>query len=47
MSAAARRLGRPDAARTVIETLLGEMHVGTVQVHHQKRKRMTELARMS
>lgn len=47
MSAAARKLGRPDAARTVIETLLRQMDAAPVQVHRQKQKRMTELARMS
>jgi processive 1,2-diacylglycerol beta-glucosyltransferase len=47
MAAAARKLGRPNAARTVIETLLREMDDAPVQVHRQKQKRMTELARMS
>jgi len=47
MAAAARKLGRPDAAKTVIETLLGEMNAAPVRVHRKRQKRMSDLAHMS
>jgi processive 1,2-diacylglycerol beta-glucosyltransferase len=47
MSVAARRLGRPSAAQTVVDTLLGEMHFGAVRVYRKKQKQMKAMARMS
>jgi processive 1,2-diacylglycerol beta-glucosyltransferase len=47
MSAAARKLAKPDAARTVIETLLGQADYAPVRVYRKKQKKMKEFARMS
>jgi hypothetical protein len=47
MASAARKLGRPDAANTVIKTLLGQMHAAPVRVHRKRQKKMSDLARMT
>ena len=47
MTAAAHRLGRPYAAFTVMETLLGEFDETAITVPRERRKRMAEMTRIS